>query len=411
MPQEPSASDPIVGGQVADVDIERFVAGGMGLGHLADGRVVLVEGGIPGDRLSATVTSVKKRLVMASVHTVGVSGPGRIVPPCPEVDAGCGGCDLQHVAASVQVDLKVEVVRDALRRIAKLPDVAVRPGDSLAPFGYRTTLRCAVEPGSGRLGFRQRRSHKTHVVDDCMVAHPLAAEVIRRSRFPDHREVTVRVGAATGDRMVVVPGGLAAYVVPGGVIVASMAPGQARAVAVHEVVGGRRFRVSAGSFFQARPDGAAALVEAVRRALGDFDPRVDRMVDLYGGVGLFTSVLGFQDGELVEMSASATSDATVNLADLGTRITTGDVTSWTPTDADLVVADPSRSGLGAGGVRAVVATGARSVALVSCDPASLARDVAMLDDAGYEPLGVEVVDMFPQTHHVEAVTGLRKRAR
>lgn len=415
MPHDDPAPDPDTGGDpsvlavgdMVDLTVERFVAGGMGLGHVQDGRVVLVEGGLPGDRVVGRVTKAKKRLITARIDTLLGAGPDRIDPPCPEVEAGCGGCDLQHARSTSQTELKIGVVRDALGHIAKLGDVDVWPGPALDPFAYRTTLRCSVDPGSGRLGFRRRRSHETHVVADCMVAHPLAAEVIREARFPGEREVTVRVSVSTGERMVVVSDDSRDHTVPDGVQVVSTRRG-AKGAVLHETVAGRSFRISAGSFFQARPDGAAALIAAVRRGLRDFDPRRDRLVDLYGGVGLFTAGLGAIGGELVERSGSATADAALNLADLGTTITTCEVSRWTPTAADAVVADPPRSGLDTGGVAAVVATGARAVALVSCDPAAMARDLRLLVDAGYEPLGVELVDMFPQTHHIETVSSMSR---
>ena len=134
----------------------------------------------------------------------------------------------------------------------------------------------------------------------------------------------------------------------------------------------------------------------------------DRLVDLYGGVGLFTLALGAQHSIVVERSASSCADARVNLAPLGSLVDEVAVERWTPTRADVVIADPARAGLGAEGVAQVVATGAPRVALVSCDPAALARDVRLLVDAGYRAEGVELVDMFPHTHHVEAVTTLVK---
>lgn len=443
MPQDPSASDPTVDHPVLDVTIERFVAGGKGLGHAPDGRVVLVDGGLPGDRLMVEVTRDRPNLLTGTIGAVLEAAPARIEPPCPEVDKGCGGCDLQHVESSRQPELKAEVVRDAIRRTAKLDDVEVVLGPELVPFGYRTTLRCVVDPTTGRLGFRRRRSHDPHVVDDCMIAHPRAAEVIREARFPGEREVLVRVSVATGERMVVVPGRSGAsadFRVPDDVsVVSGTVGGRARGRRrggtgrpsrssgarstgtrsageqmveerfIHEVVAGRRFRISAGSFFQARPDGAAALVDAVRRMLPDFDGNRHRLVDLYGGVGLFSACLEAREGELVEVSRSATGDASVNLQDLGTTVRTLDVADWRPSVADVVVADPSRAGLGKDGVAAVIGTRAPEVVLVSCDPAAMARDMGMLVEAGYSPTRVEVVDMFPQTRHVETVTGFRRR--
>lgn len=390
-----------------DLRIDRVVAGGLGLGRDAGGRIVLVEGALPGERVRAAVLEEKPKLVRACTTEVLVAAPDRITPPCPEVLAGCGGCDLQHATPALQWQLKTAIVADALARIGRLPTVPVTLGRRLDPTGYRTTLRCGVN--GDRAGFRRHLSNEVHPVHSCLVAHPLVAEVVEHGRFPGVEELTIRAGARTGERLVVVsptPGGTS---VPEGVRVigqdALAAGGRAW---IHEEVAGRRFRVSAHSFFQARPDGADALVDAVRRSLGAFDPNEDRLVDLYGGVGLFTGGLGARRSTLVERAASSVADARVNLEDLEAEICRVAVEKWRPTEAEVVVADPARSGLGKAGAAAVVATGAARVALVSCDPASLARDARLLVDAGYEVLGVEVIDLFPQTHHIEAVTTLRR---
>jgi 23S rRNA (uracil1939-C5)-methyltransferase len=390
-----------------ELGIDRVVAGGLGLGRDEDGRIVLVEGALPGERVRVRLTESKPKLARAVTTEVLVAAPERIDPPCPEVHAGCGGCDLQHATPGLQWRLKTAIVADALTRIGRLQGVPVVLGRRLDPTGYRTTLRCGVR--DGRAGFRRHRSNEIHAVQTCLIAHPLVAEVVEDGRFPGVDEVTIRAGAGTGERLVIVsptPGGTT---VPSGVrVIGQDALASGGHAWFHEEVAGRRFRVSAHSFFQARPDGADALVDAVRRSLGSFDPTEDRLVDLYGGVGLFTGGLGARRATLVERSKSSTADARVNLEDLDAEICRVAVEKWRPTLAAAVVADPARSGLGKAGVAAVVATGAPRVALVSCDPASLARDARLLVDAGYEVLGVEVVDLFPQTHHIEAVTTLRR---
>jgi 23S rRNA (uracil1939-C5)-methyltransferase len=239
-----------------------------------------------------------------------------------------------------------------------------------------------------------------------MVAHPLVEEVLIDGRFDGATEVVVRVGARTGERMVVVSPNAESVSVPPDVrVVGTDELERGRRAWIHEELAGHTFRVSAQSFFQARPDGAEALVDAVRRALGD--PGSDAaLVDLYGGVGLFSVALGSRAPVLVERSASAVADARVNLAERDAMILKMGVRRWRPVPADVVVADPARSGLGVEGVAAVVGSGAPRVALVSCDPASLARDVGQLVSVGYRPLGVELVDLFPRTHHLEAVTAL-----
>ncbi|HKN38461.1 MAG TPA: class I SAM-dependent RNA methyltransferase, partial [Acidimicrobiia bacterium] len=180
---------------------------------------------------------------------------------------------------------------------------------------------------------------------------------------------------------------------------------------IHEEVAGRRWRISAESFFQGRPDGAEALVEAVVAAFGAALAVAAGapVVDLYSGVGLFAGVLGARTGGrvvAVESSRSAAADARINLADLdGARIVRSDVRRWRPSPAEVVVADPSRHGLGADVVGRIGATGAPALALVSCDPGALGRDAGLLAAAGWRLESVRLVDLFPHTAHVEVVTG------
>lgn len=390
--------------------VDRMVPGGLGLAHESDGRVVLIDGALPGDTVKVEATESKARLLRARVTEVVLPSPERIVEKCPEVALGCGGCDLQHASLSTQQSLKVAMVSDALRRIGRLVGIPIRVGRQLPGWGYRTTLRCGVGDGpDGRLGFRRHHSNQIHVVDTCLVAHPLVAEIVENGRFPSADEVTIRVGANTGERLVVVSPSAADAVVPEGVtLVSSDVLANGGEASYHEIVAGRRFRISANSFFQTRVDGAEALVDAVGRALAPILVGGGRLVDLYGGVGLFTGALGARDGVLVERSRSSAADARVNLEDLGTEVIGLAVERWRPSLFDAVVVDPARSGLGKEAASAVVATGAERVALVSCDPASLARDVGLLVAGGYRAMGVEIIDMFPQTHHIEAVTVLSR---
>ena len=393
-----------------ELGIEHLVAGGSGLAHEPSGRVVLVDGGLPGEVVRVRLVDERERLARGRVESVVVASPDRVDPPCPMVAAGCGGCDLQHAAPASQPALKAAIVRDALARPTRrgeLPhDLPITIAPVLPATGFRTTVRAAVV--DGRAGFHARRSDDVVVIDHCLVAHPLVDEVLAEGRFPGGVEVTIRVGARTGERLVVVsPAVGEGTVVPADVrLVGADELRSGRRAWIHEEVAGRRFRISAPSFFQARPDGAEALLDAVARAIGPTDPTADRLVDLYGGVGLFAAGLGWSSPVLVERSASSVADARRNLDGVGATVVRTAVERWHPSHADVVVADPARSGLGRAGVRAVAAVGARAVALVSCDPAAMARDLTLLRADGYEPTGIEVVDLFPHTHHVEAVTAL-----
>lgn len=404
-------------GPLIELDAERIVAGGVCLAREASGRVVLLDGALPGERVRVRLTTQKPTLARGEVVELITRSADRVPPPCPALAEGCGGCDFQHAAHGAQRAAKSGVVADALARIGRLADVPVDAGEFLDPWSHRTTLRCGVDP-EGRAGLRRRRSHEVLAIDACPVAHPLIDEVLAVSRFPGADEVTIRVGARTGERLVVVaPTAQGVEVPPDVAVVGADRLGGAHpelGPAVHEVVARHRFRVSAGSFFQSRPDGAEALVRAVGRALGPVQPSRSRVADLYGGVGLFSVALGVQDGVVVERSESSAHDARRNLTGRNVEVVNDTVEGWaargdsSTTGFDAVVADPTRAGLGAAGVASVAATGAARVALVSCDPASLARDARGLVDAGYEVLSVDLVDLFPQTHHIEAVTTLQR---
>jgi tRNA/tmRNA/rRNA uracil-C5-methylase (TrmA/RlmC/RlmD family) len=160
--------------------------------------------------------------------------------------------------------------------------------------------------------------------------------------------------------------------------------------AVHEEIGGRRWRISASSFFQSGPAAAGILVDAVDRAVGDALPPGGALVDAYAGVGVVGGVLAARRGArltAIEQHPAAVADARANLQDLDARIVAGPVESWRPGEEqpDVIVADPPRSGLGRAGAGAVLAAGADRLVLISCDPASFARDV------------------FPHTTHLEVV--------
>lgn len=396
------------------VDLERPVAGGAMLGHDADGRVVLAHGGLPGETVVVAPDRVRPTLITGSVIEVKVCSPGRVAPPCPMVAQGCGGCDLQHATRDLQGGLRVGVVRDALTHTGSLPrslaeSVLVEHVEESSPIASRTTMRLAVLDG-GELGLRRRRSRTPVAVRGCHVAHPLLLPTLAEGRFPGAREVVLRASVHTGEVLAMVAPRDRHSVVPEGVT--TVGADELRSgsqVWITERVEGHDLRISPRSFFQAGPVGAAMLGRAVGRALGAFDPSEDRLVDLYGGVGLFTVLLGARNAEVVERSVSAVADARVNTAALEAVVTRTDVGSWSPSPAAAVVADPAREGLGAAGVAAVVATGAPKVALVSCDAAAMARDVSLLFKEGYMPERIEVVDLFPHTHHIEAVTTLVAR--
>ena len=390
---------------------ERLVAGGDALGHLADGRVVFVPGALPGELVDVQITQAKKDFARGTVASIIEPSTHRVAPPCEHVARGCGGCSWQHLDVAQHMEAKVAIVHEALRRNGKIETLEVVAGGFVPPTASRTTLRMAVTP-DGRLGFRRGGSHDVIDTPTCLVAHPLLNEFIGDVRVNGATEATLRCGVTTGEVGIWlhdedgedVPGatvtGLPSHVVVG------------RKAMLHEVVQGVSLQVSMASFFQASQVAAELLVSAVNDAAGDaaLSGEYGPIIDAYGGVGLFTATLVDTDIPvvLVESNPSACSDARSNLHDHDVSIEQIAVEQWRVQDAGLVIADPARNGLGAMGVNAIVATEAKRIVLVSCDAVAGARDIRLLLDAGYACEGVTVLDLFPNTPHVEVVSAFTR---
>jgi len=390
----------------ATVRIEKVVAEGDGLGRLDDGRVVFVEGALPGELVEAHIVKQSRDYARAATTKVLESNPQRVDPPCRFVREGCGGCDLQHASVSLQREIKRDIVRESLARLGRIVDPDVRLPDVDVPsVGARTTIRVA-RSADGRVGFRRRRSHDVVTVDRCLIAHPGLAPVFNDLRLESAEEAVVRV--SNHDGAVVV------WSEPAGVfgLESSIVGGPESTIT--EVVNGVEFRVSAASFFQSSPRAAEVLVERVTSALG---PSASwgsgPLLDAYGGIGLFAATVDVGDREVlvVESNPSACADARHNLRNRRARVVESAFERWVSEPCGAVVADPARDGLRAAGVTSLVATGAPIIVLVSCDPASLGRDARLLTDAGYRLEYSEVLDLFPHTHHVEAVSRFVRDAR
>jgi 23S rRNA (uracil1939-C5)-methyltransferase len=255
---------------------------------------------------------------------------------------------------------------------------------------------------TGGVGFRRRRSHDVVEVETCLVAHPAIEKLLGTLRVDD--EVMIRVSASTGE--------MVAWSEPDRMSGLSDAVGRGPLATIDESVAGRSLRVSASSFFQSSPAVASALVERVTVALGDpAQWGSGPLIDAYGGIGLFAAAIDGREVVVVEANPAACADARHNLRDRVARVVESTVENWVPEPAGAVIADPSRDGLRAAGVEVLVATNAPVIVLVSCDPASLGRDARLLVEAGYDLEWCDVVDAFPHTHHVEAVSRFVRRER
>ncbi|QGG41212.1 class I SAM-dependent RNA methyltransferase [Aeromicrobium yanjiei] len=397
----------------AVVDIGPIAHGGHCVARL-DGQVVFVRHALPGEKVRIRVTEETKTFLRADAIEVIEAAPGRVVPPCPWAGPGkCGGCDFQHVEPAVQRELLGDVVREQLRRLAGLQwDGAVEAVDPDA-LGWRTRVQFAVDE-DGRPGLRRHRSHEIVPVDRCLIAHPDLPQVLGRTWDAEAVEAIV---SSTGDRLLVTDASISDEVeaeVDG--VVAMDGTTRGGRGAVTERVRTADFRVSGSGFWQVHPQAAATLVDAVLAA-ADVRPG-DTVLDLYAGVGLFTTFLAEQTGEggtvlSVESDPGASRDARRNLHDLAQVRLVGETVERALRQhalgerADVVVLDPPRTGAKKA-VADIAALEPRRIVYVACDPAALARDLASFASKGYVLTDLRAFDLFPMTQHVECVALLER---
>jgi tRNA/tmRNA/rRNA uracil-C5-methylase (TrmA/RlmC/RlmD family) len=433
----PPAPWPLVGTEL-ELVVGPVASGGSCVARVAGegSRVVFVRHALPGERVRAVVTEDAQRSYLrADAVEVLVASPDRVEPPCPHAGPGrCGGCDWQHAALPAQRALKAAVVREQLSRLAGLEVPVVveelpTPAGAASGLGWRTRVGFAVAPG-GAVGFHRHRSAAVHPVETC----PIAAAAVNDLAVPAHRwpgTAAVEVEVGTAGRVTVVtprrsgraqpalPDGLP----PTGVAVRDPHTREVTATAlphgVAQEVGGRRYEVSAGGFWQVHPAAAEVLLAAV---LDGLRPRPgERALDLYAGAGLFAAALAERVGptgrvHAVEADRRAGADAARNTA--GCPQVAVHTASVTPglLDApwagrpDVVVLDPPRTGAGLAVTERLAGCGARALAYVACDPASLARDLAVLLAAGWRLTSLRAFDLFPMTAHVECVAVLEAPA-
>jgi 23S rRNA (uracil1939-C5)-methyltransferase len=374
-----------------ELQVTALAVGGDGIARDEGGRVTFVPGALPGEVVDVELTNERKDFARARITNIVQASPDRVDVRCEHRHQGCGGCDWLHVAAQSQVRLKAAMVRDALTRNARLVDPDIVLGERVAS-GRRTTARCATADGA--LGFRLGQSNDALGTPECTALHPLLRDLLG-VRIQGPAEVTLRCSVANETRQLWYEGAAVIDGLPDDVLVGSD-------TSITEVVAGRALRVSAGSFFQASHEAAELLVRTVAESVGNV---VDcRAVDLYGGVGLFAATaLAAARTTVVEENPAACADAKFNLG-FDARVLQRSVETWRPQPADIVVADPSRSGLGAVAADLVVETGANVVVLVSCDIGSLGRDARLMVDRKYRHQRSTVLDLFPDTSHAEVVS-------
>jgi 23S rRNA (uracil1939-C5)-methyltransferase len=388
--------------------VEKLVYGGDGLARL-DGRVVFAPFVLPGERILARAEQEKPGMVRARMLEVLEAAPDRVVAPCP-VYGRCGGCHYQHAPYAYQLVAKRAILVEALERLGKMAPPAEIAVVSAEPLGYRNRVQLHVE--EDRIGYREARSHRLCMVGECPVGSPKINQAIaalsamtRDGRWPrfvkslevftDEREVQINVletERPVARRFFDWCGAL----IPGLVEGALDYRGE--------------FRVSSNSFFQVNRLLIDRLVEAALEGAEG-----ETAADLYAGVGLLSLPLArrFREVTAVESGAGAVRDLQFNAARAGlgnlhaVSQTAEEHLEQLEKAPDFVVLDPPRTGLGKAVVARLTELKPRQVTIVACDPATLARDLTGLVAAGYRVEGMTLVDLFPQTYHLETVVRLK----
>ena len=379
------------------VTIEKVAHGGHFIArHL--GAVIFVRHAIPGEEVEIEITGTGSSFNRADVVKVISASTDRVSAPCQFAHrSGCGGCDFQHISLPRQRELKADVITEQFARIAKRElNVEVEEVDK--PLGYRTRFN-AVTTSNGDLGFKQARSNKVVPVSDCRILQPeIKYQELSSRKWKGN--LRVEVSLSTNNERTIATG----YSSDESPVRTSEGPDVAE-----YSVNGFRLEVSQRSFWQSHKN-APTILSKVVLDYADLQ-QGDQVLDLYGGVGLFTSQVLSEIGEtgrvdLVEGSKSATADAIRNFSDFANvKVHTGDVAKLLPRFAksDVIILDPPREGAGKEVVSAMVALRPRSIIYVACDPAALARDTTYLSAAGYEIEEIRAFDLFPMTHHIETV--------
>ncbi len=381
------------------VEITALAAGGEGVAREASGRVLFVRGAAPGDLVRARVVEPHKRFARAEIVELVRASPTRVAPKCP-VHGECGGCGWQHVAYPAQLEAKRAMLREALARVAGLtPPEPLEVVPSPEPYGTRTRARLLFR--EGRVGYRRAGSHALVATDRCPILAPaLEGALAGIAAQPPRGEGELDL--AVGD--------------DGAVSVEGARVGGFAARPIELTTEGGGIRVAPRGFFQAHATLRRALAAAVLAHAG----RGARALELHAGAGFFTLGLAarFEEVIAVESEPRAVADLRANLAraqranvrviaSRAARALAGaDLARFAP---EVAVLDPPRTGIGQSEAAALARLRARRIVYVSCDPATLARDLRALAASGYALAHCRGFDLFPQTPHLEALAMLELR--
>ncbi|HEV2963374.1 MAG TPA: 23S rRNA (uracil(1939)-C(5))-methyltransferase RlmD [Candidatus Angelobacter sp.] len=424
-----------------NLTIEKMIYGGDGLARNPEGKAVFVPFVLPGEEVNVTILEEKTGFARATLNQLVQPSQARIEAGCPYFGQ-CGGCHYQQTGYPAQLEIKNAILRETLQRIGKFTWTNEIVVHSAQPWNYRNRTRMKVRAGENfALGYHRNSSHNLLAVKQCPISSPAINRVVQHlwqlgeagrvpqgiieiEFFADHADsaLLLEIYMLPGDSEV------SEFVrdlqirVPGikGISFFTQQPGRGGSLGVSELkqtmgasalsyqVGDKSFRVSAGSFFQTNRFLVRDLVQVVTAEVSG------RMaLDLYAGVGLFATHLAkrFEQVFAIESSPASASDLEANMPRNVTPVRTT-AEQFLPKchnlRPDLVVVDPPRAGLGDKAAKLLASLRVPRITYLSCDPTTLARDLRLFLDGGYRVEDIRLIDLFPQTFHIESMVRLAR---
>jgi 23S rRNA (uracil1939-C5)-methyltransferase len=426
-----------------EIKIEKLIYGGEGLAH-HNGATVFVPFVLPGERVRAAPVEEKKKFIRARVELLLEPSPARIAPRCTHYTS-CGGCDYQHIPYEAQLTYKSEILRETLRRLGRIDWPGTITAHGSPPWGYRNRAQWkvrpleadAADPEKTKLGIGYFRANSAALcpVEDCSILSPLLLkaflslrEALAAGALPRQlREIEVFGNAADSKLLLTATfAGFPSRISEVAEKFLALVP-EIESVLLHDPshermelsgpgfitynAGGIGYRVGHFSFFQVNK----FLVEELAREVADREDPGKLALDLFAGVGLFSAPLAkpFEHVVAVEANPAAARDLEANVAGMGAvEVRTSEVERFLDRckeKPDLVVLDPPRAGMEPTALAKLARLSPSRITYVSCEPPTLARDLAVLLEKGYDITEVHLFDLFPQTFHMEAVVRLRRR--
>ncbi len=401
------------------VELTGMAHGGEALGR-HEGKVIFVPYALLGEEVLVEIVQDKGRYARARLLEVVRPSPDRVEPRCPHFGT-CGGCQWQHVSYEAQLRFKEQILHDQLERIGEISKPTLKPSlGARDPWFYRNHAQFHLNE-EGRLGFLTFRGWEVVPIKVCYIMHPLIDEVFRALdlAFPQLKRVSIKVGTRTGQKLLILE--MEEDVIPALEVdeplscVEFLSDGTLLTLVgdshIVEEARGRYFRISAASFFQVNTKQLERLIEVVWGYLAPEGHEV--LLDAYCGVGTFGLSLAGEVGQVigVEESDGTLADARFNAQEgenvefIGGRVE--DILSDL-VKVDVAILDPPRPGCGREVINHLARLAPAKIIYVSCDPATLARDIKRLREGGYHLVEAQPVDMFPQTYHIEAVALLER---